>query len=242
MGQVLNDWSGRSPDFFRPCGNAVELSVMCLPGSQVGRLLDVGCGSGAFLVRMRELAWKVCGVEPDPEAARLARQQGLEVYQALVEEAELPSAAFDAVTMNHVIEHVVDPLAALRACARVLRPGGRLVAVTPNWHSLLHRRFGHFWEHLDPPRHLWLFTAQSLAACAQQAGLRVEQIRTSARSAQGTWRVSRRIEREGQAPGAMPSPSRIGERLRGIWAQIREELARHYAPVAEEIVLLATKK
>lgn len=196
----------------------------------------------ARCLRMRELGWKVCGVEPDPEAARRARQHGLEVYQALVEEAELPLAAFDAVTMNHVIEHVVDPLAALRACARVLQPDGRLVAVTPNWHSLLHRRFGASWMHLDPPRHLWLFTPQSLAACAQQAGLRVERLYTSARSATKTWRVSRRIEREGQAPDGMPSPGRIGERLRGMWAQIREEVARHRAPVGEEIVMVATKK
>ena len=220
----------------------VELSVMCLPGSFRGRLLDVGCGSGLFLWVMQQLGWEVWGLEPDPAAAEVARRRGFPVVQAPVEEADLPAEGFDAVTMNHVIEHVIDPVAALARCAQATRPGGSVVLTTPNWDSLLHQRFKASWRDLDPPRHLWVFTPRSLMTCAERAGLAVKLVRTSARSASWIWQVSLRIARDGHAPGGSPSGVTILERLRGAWIQLKEDVARHYRPVGEEIVLVATKR
>ncbi len=220
----------------------VELSVMCLPGLRRGRLLDVGCGNGLFLSAMHQLGWEVWGLEPDPAAAEVARRRGFPVVQAPVEEADLPAEGFDAVTMNHVIEHVIDPVAALARCAQATRPGGSVVLTTPNWDSLLHQRFKASWTGLDPPRHLWVFTPRSLMTCAERAGLAVKLVRTSARSASWIWQASLRIARDGHAPGGSPSGVTILERLRGAWIQLKEDVARHYRPVGEEIVLVATKR
>lgn len=137
-----------------------------------GRLLDVGCGGGEFLAQMRTAGWDVQGLEPDPAAAARARAAGLPVADAGLEDAELAPGSFDAITMSHVIEHLHDPVGALRICARALRRGGVLWVATPNLEAMGHRTFGRDWIGLDPPRHLVLFTRASLAAALQAAGFR----------------------------------------------------------------------
>ncbi|HET6277172.1 MAG TPA: class I SAM-dependent methyltransferase, partial [Candidatus Polarisedimenticolia bacterium] len=128
------------------------------PGSAVPRLLDLGCGNGSFLSSMQDLGWEAFGLEPDREAARAARSAGLAVEPGVLQESTFPQGSFDAVTMNHVIEHLPDPVRMLQLCHRVLRPGGVLWIATPNVGSLGRARFGPAWRGLEPPRHLVLFT------------------------------------------------------------------------------------
>lgn len=138
-----------------------------------GRLIDVGCGNGDFLARMRGLGWIVEGSEVDPKAVERARERhGLTVRLGPLEELRLEGDLFDAITMNHVIEHVHDPISLLRECLRILRPGGRVVLATPNINSAGHRWFQRHWSHLDPPRHLHLFTKETLRECVLRAGFR----------------------------------------------------------------------
>jgi len=139
-----------------------------------GRLLDVGCAAGAFLVAMRERkGWQVQGVEVSAETAQVARERhGLEVFAGTLEEAAFPDDHFDAVTMWDVLEHVHDPVATLREIRRILKPGGVLVVRVPNLASWDARLFGDCWAGLDAPRHLYVFTPQTLAAVEGSAGLR----------------------------------------------------------------------
>jgi len=157
-----------------------------------GRLLDVGCGDGAIAASLRDRGWTVAGVEPDPAAARAAQSRGLDVVAATLEDARFDDASFDAVVMSHVIEHVPDPRATMRECARILRPGGTLLVVTPNFAGRGRRTFGEHWRGLEVPRHLHLFTPQSLAAMARAAGL-AARVRTSARSAAWMYAVSAQL-------------------------------------------------
>ena len=89
-----------------------------------GNVLDLGCGSGEWLDKMTRLGWRTQGVEPDPAAAEIARRGGHEVFCGTFEEAALPGGSFDAIVMSHVIEHLANPAATLRECARVLGLGG----------------------------------------------------------------------------------------------------------------------
>ena len=163
-----------------------------------GRLLDVGCGSGLFLARMRELGWQVSGIEPDPQAARIGRElRGLDIRDHAID--DLQPGSFDAVTLHHVIEHVPDPLATLAGVRRLIRPRGQLVVVTPNTRSIGRRIFQRNWIHWDPPRHLHLFSSRSLALVAQRAGFESKGIRTTARSARFAWTASRTIGSTGRA-------------------------------------------
>lgn len=150
----------------------VEASVRYLPRRSGGRVLDVGCGSGDWLARMRALGWEVQGLDFDAAAVQVARERGLDVRLGSLEEQGYASASFDAVTLNHVIEHVPDPIATLSECHRILRVGGTLVLATPNALSLSHRVFRADWRGLEPPRHLHVFTPASLRRALERAGFK----------------------------------------------------------------------
>jgi 2-polyprenyl-3-methyl-5-hydroxy-6-metoxy-1,4-benzoquinol methylase len=150
-----------------------QLACMYLSKTSPGRLLEVGCGDGSRLARLRGLGWEVYGQEMDPHAARYARStHSIRVHLGRLEEAQFPNARFDAVIMNHVIEHVHDPVCLLRECNRLLSAGGTFVAVTPNAESYGHKSFRSSWRGLEPPRHLFLFSQQTLREVAGRAGFR----------------------------------------------------------------------
>jgi 2-polyprenyl-3-methyl-5-hydroxy-6-metoxy-1,4-benzoquinol methylase len=162
--------------------HAASLEVMDLPAAQVGELLDVGCGNGSFLERMRALGWGVTGVDPDPGAVMYCEKRGLHVFQGNI--SDVPAGArYDVITLNHVIEHVMDPVNLLSECARLLRPEGRVVLTTPNLLSLGHRWFKKDWRGLEVPRHFNIFSPSALKQCIGQAGLRLTSLRTETRLA-----------------------------------------------------------
>jgi len=137
-----------------------------------GKLLDVGCGSGLWLILMRELGWEVEGVDFDQISVNLAREHGLKVHQGALAEQNFGSDSFNAITLNHVIEHVPDPAQTLTECARILKPGGQLIVATPNASALAHRVLGRNWRGLEPPRHLHLFSPASMQSLLNKAGFR----------------------------------------------------------------------
>jgi 2-polyprenyl-3-methyl-5-hydroxy-6-metoxy-1,4-benzoquinol methylase len=141
-----------------------------------GRLLDVGCAAGLFLVALREQGgWDVEGVELDGGTADYARRTyGLTVHTGTLEAAALPSAYFDAVTLWDVLEHLHEPTATLREVRRILRPGGTVVLRVPNVAALDARLFGEAWAGYDAPRHLYVYSPQTLRATLETAGFRVQ--------------------------------------------------------------------
>lgn len=173
--------------------------LMFLGGVRPGRVLDVGCGDGTFLARMRSRGWSVTGLDFDPVAAKAARDKhGLEVHVGTIEDAFADrKAQYDVVTASHVIEHVPEPIHFLSQCRSLLRPGGRLVLKTPNASSYGAKRYQAAWRGLEPPRHLHIFTAPSLISCARKAGFSVSACFTSAAGADGILVASRIIARRG---------------------------------------------
>ncbi|MDP8957356.1 MAG: class I SAM-dependent methyltransferase [Actinomycetota bacterium] len=206
--------------------------TLWLDASQRGRLLDVGCGNGRFLARMRDAGWDVHGVEPDPVAAETARGFfGLQVTCAPLQHAALPEETFDVITLSHVVEHVYDPIGLLIECARLLKPDGQLVVVTPNSGSLGRRWFGRWWRGWEVPRHLFIFSPRTLQACAERSGLRVDEIRTTARSARPIWEESRQLR--------LARSNEVWVRPRSIAFWFVEHLLSKAAPCGEEILMIA---
>ena len=139
-----------------------------------GRILDVGCATGTFLRGMQEIpGWDVVGVEINPHAANIARENQLEVFNGTLEEAKFPSMHFDSVTLWDVLEHIHDPMASLHEIHRVLKPGGILVIRVPNSSSRDAKWFGPNWAGWDAPRHLYVFNAKTLGKMLKTNGFQV---------------------------------------------------------------------
>ena len=160
-----------------------------------GRMLDVGCGSGATVARASQMGWDALGLDVDPLAVSAARRRGVNVHLGSLNELRSDDDSFDLILSEHVIEHVPHPLDMLREMRRTLRPGGLLAVITPNAASLLHRWFGPDWRGLEPPRHLHIFTPATLLSLARKAGFddaRVSSpVRVTAFFLRTSWQITR---------------------------------------------------
>lgn len=138
-----------------------------------GRLLDVGCGSGDFLKEARDYGWAVSGCDNDEKAAEVANSiHNLNVQVGDLESIHYAEKSFDAVTLNNVIEHLINPLATMEEAYRVLNDGGRFVSISPNPSSFLHQRYKKYWRGLESPRHLVLLHHFTLRQLAKRAGFK----------------------------------------------------------------------
>lgn len=139
-----------------------------------GTFLEVGCGDGAILAKLRERGiGDVQGIEIARAGGEAARRKGLRVFHGTLEEFDTDER-FDMVFMSHVIEHVLDPVLAMQRIADLLKPGGVVYLETPNVGSLDARLWGSNWGLVHYPRHLWLFDRTTLRRLVESAGLRVE--------------------------------------------------------------------
>jgi 2-polyprenyl-3-methyl-5-hydroxy-6-metoxy-1,4-benzoquinol methylase len=219
----------------------LDSAAMYLPAPTApARLLDVGCGSGVLLARMQSLGWDVEGVEVDAAAVEAARRRGVGVRLGTLGHQSFSEASFDAVHSSHVIEHVHDPAGLLRECLRILKPGGRLVILTPNIASWGHALFGPAWLNLDPPRHLFLFNSENLRRLAERAGFAVETLRSTVRTGWVYGALSRQIRRTGR--GEMADLGKAGCLAYGVSYQLRQRLALlRQSTAGDELLLIARK-
>lgn len=134
-------------------------------------ILEVGSGGGNFLHALRRRGFTdLTAIDRAPELGRVFEASGIRYRaQDLDRDPDL-GGPYAAILMNYVIEHFADPATVLRACKAALKPGGRLILLTPNPASLSHRVFGRFWSGLHAPRHTQLFTPRSLKLLADKTG------------------------------------------------------------------------
>ncbi|HUB76666.1 MAG TPA: class I SAM-dependent methyltransferase [Solirubrobacteraceae bacterium] len=149
-------------------------------GIAPGRVLDIGCGVGELLSRYAELGWRPCGVEPEQRAAELARRRGADVHTGTLDDQPWEPGSFDLVVFSHSLEHIPDPLAALRTARDLLAPGGAIAIHAPNWACWQRRVFRGRWFHLDLPRHRQHFSPRSLAFAATELELELASAGTDA--------------------------------------------------------------
>jgi 2-polyprenyl-3-methyl-5-hydroxy-6-metoxy-1,4-benzoquinol methylase len=221
-----------------------RLSWMYLEKLPPGKVLDVGCGDGGFLNRIRMAGWSIAGVEFDEKAIAHARSEyGLTVHHGDLKSARFPDASFDAITLNHVIEHVPEPLQLFAECQRLLKPAGRLVMTTPNSASLGHRTFRNFWRGLEPSRHLFLFSANTLGECARRTGLEIIRAGTSAANADIIIGASYSIRDSADHRLPLKPAPNLQRTLAAVKFQYREHFQLRRDPDAgEEAVLVCARK
>ncbi|MEX1025447.1 MAG: class I SAM-dependent methyltransferase [Planctomycetota bacterium] len=153
---------------------AKRLSVVRRHFPKPGRVLDVGCAAGYFLEVMRDAGWDVAGLEPsDAIRARATETLGDAVKGGLLGEVELEPASFDLITMWDVIEHIPDPVAAMKEVERLLAPGGKFLIETQNIDSRAAKVLGRRWQHFKHFEHIYHFNAKTLGDALGRAGFRV---------------------------------------------------------------------
>ncbi|MDJ0522255.1 MAG: class I SAM-dependent methyltransferase [Planctomycetota bacterium] len=152
-----------------------RLRVLARLGAE-GRLLDVGCASGALLTEAKARGFDASGLEPAPATARRAAEvSGCPVSAVALRDALLAPGAYDVITLFDVLEHLVDPRAALRRLRLALAPGGLLAVTVPDYGGLWAHLSGSRWPFLTPWEHVLYFTRRTLTAALATAGF--EQVR-----------------------------------------------------------------
>lgn len=147
-----------------------------LPSITPGRLLEVGCASGQWLEGMGRQGWQVEGIEFSEAAARQARARGLAVQTASVETARPPSEPVDVIAAWMVLEHLHEPIAALRRLRDWTRDDGWLLAAVPDAGALPRRLFGERAYDLHLPNHLYHYTPATMETLLRAAGWRLERV------------------------------------------------------------------
>jgi SAM-dependent methyltransferase len=148
-----------------------------------GRLLDIGCSSGAFLETMRGPKWNLSGIEIDPAQAELARaNSGANIFVGDPIDTQVEPQSFDVITCFHVIEHHAQPQELMKNIWRWLKPQGYLYIAIPNIASWEARFFGTYWYGLELPRHLYHYSPESLHRLGQSAEFKIVDISTPSES------------------------------------------------------------
>ncbi len=141
-----------------------------------GTILDVGCGTGAFLHTMQLANWHCTGLEPDD----MARKKALELYKIKSlpshEIFNLQPNTYDAITLWHVLEHVHQLHEYVEQLKNILKPHGKVFIAVPNYISYDAQHYNAFWAAYDVPRHLYHFSPTSMKNLVEQHGLKIEKI------------------------------------------------------------------
>lgn len=138
-----------------------------------GRLLEVGCGAGAFLWAAKARGWETKGVEKGEWVRDLAQRWGLDIHIGALEEADLPSSSFDVIFSKSLLEHLPDPMGMLQEMKRLLREDGLLVvAGVPNVECFTIRWGRDLFVGNEPPAHLYYFSTTTLKQFLLKAGFR----------------------------------------------------------------------
>lgn len=124
-----------------------------------GKILDIGAGTGDFLVMAKGNGWEIVGLEPSPKARAIAQNKGVTFLEEL---SQMPEHSADVITMWHVLEHVPDVENQIAELKRILKPGGTIIIAVPNFKSYDARYYGKYWAAYDVPRHLWHFSKTSI--------------------------------------------------------------------------------
>jgi len=130
--------------------------------SEKGCLLDIGAGTGDFLVVARKEGWQTTGIEPNIKAKKTAINKGVNFADAL---SDLENQSFDVITMWHVLEHVPNLDEYILELKRLVKPSGTILIAFPNFKSFDANYYGRFWAAYDVPRHIWHFSKRQFKSC-----------------------------------------------------------------------------
>ena len=139
-----------------------------------GRILDIGAGTGDFLLEAKNQNWDILGIEPNDKAKGIAIGKGIKFGDTI---EKLESNSFDVITMWHVLEHVPDVEHQVAELKRLLKPSGTIIIAVPNFKSYDANHYKEFWAAYDVPRHLWHFSKTAIEKLFDKQNMNLEDIK-----------------------------------------------------------------
>ncbi|RYJ39839.1 Type 11 methyltransferase [Flavobacterium anhuiense] len=138
-----------------------------------GKLLDIGAGTGDFLLTAKNDGWETIGVEPSDRAKNIAKEKGISFVEEI---SALESNSLDVITMWHVLEHVPNLEHQIQELKRLLKPTGTLIVAVPNYKSFDAGHYETFWAAYDVPIHFWHFSKKSIQLLFERVDMKLEKI------------------------------------------------------------------
>jgi 2-polyprenyl-3-methyl-5-hydroxy-6-metoxy-1,4-benzoquinol methylase len=142
------------------------------------RYLDVGCSTGFVVEAARDRGWSASGIDLNPSAIEYGCARGLDLRTVALEDAGFAPGSFDALSLFDVLEHLFDPIRTLRACARLLAPGGIVFLYVPNYDSASRLLMGKDAHFIWPTHHLNYYTPVTIRDLMTREGLTTEYVAT----------------------------------------------------------------
>lgn len=136
-------------------------------------LLDIGAGTGDFLVEAKKNNWHTWGIEPSEKAKNIAIQKGVNFFNDI---KDVSDSSMDVITMWHVLEHIPDVENHITELKRILKPDGIIIIAVPNFNSYDAKYYGKHWAAYDVPRHLWHFSKTAIKKLFAAQGIELIKI------------------------------------------------------------------
>jgi 2-polyprenyl-3-methyl-5-hydroxy-6-metoxy-1,4-benzoquinol methylase len=136
-------------------------------------ILDIGCGTGAFLNSCNQSGWITNGIEPSKNARKFALQNYKLEISPETQIPKLSNNSFSIITMWHVLEHVHLLNERIVDLKRLLKVDGTIIIAVPNCNSYDARQYKEFWAAYDLPRHLYHFTPDTMEKLLTKHNLRI---------------------------------------------------------------------
>jgi ubiquinone/menaquinone biosynthesis C-methylase UbiE len=138
-----------------------------------GKILDIGAGTGDFLLTAKKNGWQTVGVEPSDRARKIAEQKGILFVNEI---GILENNSFDVITMWHVLEHVPNLELQIQELKRLLKPTGTLIVAVPNFKSYDAKYYDSFWAAYDVPIHFWHFSKKAIETLFGKVDMKLEKV------------------------------------------------------------------
>ena len=152
--------------------NKVKLINQWQP--EKGTLLDIGAGTGDFLLEAKKQNWIITGIEPNDKAKQIAIQKGVSFETNL---EELADESFDMISMWHVLEHVPNLEEHIATLKRLLKSNGTIIIAVPNFKSYDAKYYKEFWAAYDVPRHLWHFSKTAIKKLFADQNMQLKKVK-----------------------------------------------------------------
>ena len=191
---------------------------------------------------LKQAGWDCYGLDFDPKAVEFCNYKGLKVNLGDIPSQNYPDNYFDAITVNHVIEHLHEVDELLKSCFKKLKKGGQLVIATPNTENWQHRYYGKYWFQLDPPRHLHIFNISNLEAIVKRHQFKIQKSFSSVRMDSWSTTITRAVIKRGRFTIGKDKKSYFDLLIGMIHQRISYIYSKFNKRVGGEIILIATKE